>query len=317
MGRAERRRDSDCCRPLVRPDRAGRERPIKRSGEPVTATDPKPGAIICPGCRKLISADDIQCPYCHMKRPGARFRRIPAGRPTRSPEAAIRWIIYVNVALFILSILIYPRHLGISANPLFFLSIDTDSLLLLGATGTLPIDRLHRWWTLVSASYLHGSLLHIFFNMAALSQLGRLVAREFGISRMFIIYTVGGAAGFLASYAAGVPLTIGASASLCALMGAALFYGRHRGGTYGAMVYRQIGGWIVSLAIFGLVVSGINNWGHGGGLLGGIALGWMLGYSEQRPETGGHRFMAAVCLWGTAAILAWAAGSGVYYRLFN
>jgi rhomboid protease GluP len=292
--------------------------PIGPNPEPGHAVNPspqKPSAIICPGCRKLINADDVQCPYCRLKHPGGGFRKIPGGRLAKSPENAIRWIIYVNVAFFILSILIYPRHIGMSANPLFFFSIDTDSLILLGATGTLPIDRLHRWWTLVSASYLHGSLLHIFFNMAALSQLGKLVTREFGVSRMFAIYTVGGAAGFLASYIAGIPITIGASASLCALMGAALYYGKHRGGVYGAMVYRQISGWIVSLAIFGLVVSGINNWGHGGGLLGGIAMGWLLGYNEQRPETPGHRWLAGLCLWGTVAILAWAACTGLYYRL--
>lgn len=275
----------------------------------------KPTAILCPGCHKLINADDIQCPYCRMKRPGAGFRRIPLPRLTQSGDTAIRWIIYVNVAFFILSILLYPKHIGLTANPLHFFSIDTDSLILLGATGTLPIDRLHRWWTLVSASYLHGSLLHIFFNMAALNQLGKLAVREFGVSRMFIIYTVGGAAGFLASYLAGIPLTIGASASLCALMGAALFYGKHRGGTYGALVYRQISGWIVSLAIIGFAIPSINNWGHGGGLVGGIALGWLLGYSELRPETSAHRWMAGICLWGTVAILAWAAVSGVFYRL--
>ena len=222
----------------------------------------KPSAILCPGCHKLINADDIQCPYCRMKHPGAGFRGIPFRRLNQSADTVIRWIIYVNVAFFILSILLYPRHIGLSANPLHFFAIDMDSLILLGATGTLPIDRLHRWWTLVSASYLHGSLLHIFFNMAAFNQLGKLVVREFGVSRMFIIYTVGGVAGFLASYLAGIPITIGASASLCALMGAALFYGKHRGGTYGALVYRQITGWIVSLAIIGFAVPSINNWGQ-------------------------------------------------------
>lgn len=283
--------------------------------KPVNHSPQQPGAILCPGCRKLINADDLQCPYCRMKHPGAGFRKIPLYKLGQSAGTAIRWIITVNVAFFILSILLYPKHIGLSANPLFFFSIDTDSLILLGATGTLPIDRLHRWWTLVSASYLHGSLLHIFFNMVAFRQLGTLVAREFGVSRMFIIYTVGGAVGFLVSYLAGVPLTIGASAALCALMGAALYYGKNRGGAYGAAVYRQIGGWIVSLALFGLVVSGINNWGHGGGLVGGIALGWLLGYTEQRPETAAHRWMAGACLWGTAAILAWAVGTGLYYRL--
>ncbi len=292
----------------------GRLKSFLKKGTSVKHARQQPGAMICPGCRKLIDADAVQCPYCRMKRPGASFRKVPLRQVAQSAEMAIRWIIYANVALFILSILIYPKHIGVSANPLFFFSIDMDSLILLGATGTLPIERLHRWWTLVSASYLHGSLLHIFFNMAAFTQLGRLVAREFGVSRMFIIYTAGGAVGFLASYLAGIPITIGASASLCALMGAALFYGKHRGGVYGAMVYRQISGWIVSLVIIGFMISSINNWGHGGGLLGGIALGWLLGYTEMRPETAGHRWLAGLCLWGTIAILLWAVGSGFYYR---
>jgi rhomboid protease GluP len=249
-----------------------------------------------------------------MKRPGSGFRTVLPRQLSQSAGTAIRWIIYANVALFVLSIFIYPRHIGLSANPLHFFSIDMDSLILLGATGTLTIDRLHRWWTLVSASYLHGSLLHIFFNMAAVRHLGTLVANEFGVSRMFIIYTAGGALGFLTSYMARIPVTIGASAAICALMGAALFYGKHRGGVYGAMVYRQITGWIISLIIIGLVVSGINNWGHGGGLLGGIALGWLLGYNEMRPENSGHRWLAGICLYGTIAILLYAVGTAFYYR---
>ena len=77
----------------------------------------------------------------------------------------------------------------------------------------------HRFWTLVSANYLHGSILHIFFNMAALRQLGLLVAREYGVYRMFIIYTLGGIIGFFISYLASVSWTIGASAAVCSLAG--------------------------------------------------------------------------------------------------
>lgn len=275
------------------------------------------GAMLCPGCGKLISRSAEQCPFCRLRNPHAGARPARLMKTLGGNRGAIRTIIYANGALFILSILLYPRHIQFSMNPLFFLSVDIDSLLLLGGTGTVPIDTLYRWWTLVSANYLHGSLLHLFFNMAAFHQLGTFVEREFGTSRMFIIYTCGGAIGFLVSYAAGIKFTIGASAAVCAMMGAGLYYGKSRGGAYGAAVYRQIGGWAITLFIFGFVVSGINNWAHGGGLVAGILGGWLLGYSERRRETVLHRRLAMLCLLVTAGILVWAVGSGLYYRIFN
>ncbi len=202
-----------------------------------------------------------------------------------------------------------------SLNPLTFLSPSDTSLLLLGATGTVPIDKYHRLWTLVSASFLHGGLLHIFFNMAALRQLAALVNREFGVYRMFVIYTVSGIVGFLISYLAGIALTIGASASVCGLIGALLYYGKSRGGIYGRTLYRQVATWVVFLGVFGLIVPGINNWGHGGGILAGIVSGFVLGYQEKKRENIIHKILAAACVMVSLAVLMWAVGTSVYYRL--
>ena len=101
-------------------------------------------------------------------------------------------------------------------NPLTFLSPSEKSIFILGATGTVPIDEYHRMWTLISASFLHGGILHIFFNMAALRQLAAVVNREYGVYRMFAIYTVSGIVGFWISYLAGVAFTIGAEWVSCA-----------------------------------------------------------------------------------------------------
>jgi hypothetical protein len=51
------------------------------------------------------------------------------------------------------------------------------------------------------------------------------------------------------------------------------------------MVFKQTSGWIVGLVLFGLLVPSINNWGHGGGVLAGAGLAWLLGYSERSRET--------------------------------
>jgi rhomboid protease GluP len=132
---------------------------------------------------------------------------------------------------------------------------------------------------------------------------------------MVAIYTIGGVAGFLVSYLAGVVLTIGASAAVCSLMGAVLYYGRSRGGIYGRIVYRQVGGWAIGLFVFGMIVPGINNWGHGGGLAAGALLGFFLGYTEKRLESGAHRLLAGICTAATLLVLVWAVATGVYYRV--
>ncbi|MFC1837854.1 rhomboid family intramembrane serine protease [Thermodesulfobacteriota bacterium] len=276
----------------------------------------KRSSMLCPNCRRLISGDDPVCPYCGLKKPTSPWQRL-IGRGMHDGDQLLKILIGVNVAMFILSLLISARSMGFSANPLFFLSPDNRSLLLLGASGYIPIDRLHRWWSLISANYLHGSILHIFFNMIALKQLGPLVLHEYGNYRMFIIYTLSGVLGFFVSYLAGVTFTIGASAAVCGLIGAALYFGRSRGGTYGQTVFHQIGGWAIGIFMFGFLVPAINNWAHGGGMLAGIGLGFLLGYQEQRRETQGHKIAALCCVLITGLVLLWAILSSFYLLLLS
>jgi rhomboid protease GluP len=272
-------------------------------------------SILCPSCRKLIHVDEPYCPFCSTPRPGSWWRNNPVTRGMDDADRLIRVIIYANIGMFVLSILMNPWSTNLSFNPFTFFSPDPDSLLLLGATGTLPIDGLHRWWTLLTANYLHGGILHIAFNMMALKQLAPVVIREYGSHRMIVLYTLGGVVGFWASYLAGVRFTIGASAAVCSLMGALLYYGKSRGGQYGQAIYKQVAGWVVSLSLFGFMIPGINNWGHGGGIVGGALLGYLLGYREQRPARGLQKTIAIGCGGLTVVALAWGVVSGVLYRL--
>lgn len=270
-------------------------------------------AILCPNCRQLISRDEPKCPYCGIRSPGSRWKGIAFEGAFLNEDNLIRTIIVTNAILFTASVLISASSRGAAMNPLGFLSPSPDALFMLGATGTVPIGRFHRWWTLISASYLHGGILHILFNMAALNQIGPLVLREFGFCRWIIIYTVGGAIGFFLSYLMRVSFTIGASASVCALIGAALYYGKSRSGFYGEAIFKQLMGWVTGLFIFGLLVPGVNNWGHGGGIIGGVLLGYLLGYSERRAETYYQKMGALACIVLTVVILMWALISAMFY----
>ena len=266
-------------------------------------TDTKINVIICPNCKKLISADEAECPYCGIRSPGSRWKLI-IGKVNSGD--ILTHIIYANVILYVLSIIIRPSEISLSASPFSFLSPSSNSLLLLGATGTIPIDRFDRWWSLITAAYLHGSLLHILFNMMALKQVGALLVSEYGAGRMFVIYTLGSVAGYLLSYIAGVSFTIGASGAVCALIGAGLYYGKSRGGIYGQRLFKDLYRWVIILAIFGFIVPGINNWAHGGGVAAGIAIGYMLGYKETKKETLLHRSLYVICIVATLLSIVWA-----------
>jgi len=221
----------------------------------------------------------------------------------------VKTVISANVLYFAVSLLVSAGTGGLGG----FLSPGQTSLLLLGATGTYPIDHFGRYWTLISANYLHGGILHLIFNLMALKQIAPWATSEYGASRMFSIYTLGGIIGYVVSYLAGVPFTIGASAAVCSLIGALLYYGKSRGGAYGGSVYREVSGWVISLFIFGMLFPGINNWGHGGGIIGGIVVGALLGYKERRRENHFDQALALLCGLATVGVLGWALlGAFVY-----
>ncbi len=275
----------------------------------------KKRAVLCPNCGRLISSTERECPHCGLSRPTSVWKNNPLVRGLADESMVVRTFIVVNAAMFILSLLLYPRGMGMSMNPLSMLSPSSQSLLVLGATGSYPIDQFGRWWSLISANFLHGSIVHILFNMMAFRQIAPLIAREYGVYRMLIIYLAGGTFGFLVSYLAGVAVTIGASAAVCALIGAALFYGKNRGGTYGQAIFRQIGGWVIGIFLFGLLVPGINNWGHGGGLAGGAILALILGYSEKSRESATHKTVATSCVGVVGLTLAYAVVTGLLVRI--
>lgn len=275
---------------------------------------PKRSSMLCPNCGRLISINERNCHHCGIARPGAWWNRLLSGGQ-RDPRKIVAWIIYINAAMFVLSLLMDLKYISMAPHPLSFLSPSIDALVSLGAAGTSTIQGGHGWWSLLAANYLHAGILHIFFNMAALRQLAPLVIREFGSERMITIYTVGGILGFWVSYLAGVRITIGASAAVCALIGAILYYGKSRGGIYGKALFKQIGGWVLFLFVFGFIVPGINNWGHGGGMAAGLLLGYLLGYEERKPVRLWHKWVAGLCGLLTLMVLLYAVATAALSRL--
>ncbi|HSO08941.1 MAG TPA: rhomboid family intramembrane serine protease [Desulfoprunum sp.] len=272
-------------------------------------------SLLCPNCRTLVSRSAPVCPSCGMKNPGSIWKDNIFTRGASGEDGILRTILIANIAMFVLSVVIDLRPAALSASPFNFLSPSSQSLLVLGSTGTIPLLQLHRWWSLIAASYLHGSLLHIVFNMIALHQLGPLIIREYGTNRMVAIYTLSGIGGYLISAIFGVRFTIGASAAICGLIGAALYYGKSRGGAYGNAIYSQIGGWALGIFIFGFLVPGINNFGHAGGMLSGALAGYILGYRDRSQDKAGHKVLSMACIVGTVIVLIWSIINGLFFLL--
>jgi rhomboid protease GluP len=216
----------------------------------------------------------------------------------------VPFVIGSCAVLYVLSIVVHPQRVG----GLFDVTSPTNQgLLIFGASGQVPVFVFGRWWTFLTASWLHANLIHILLNMMSLRNVAPIVAEFYGASRMIIIYVLSGVAGFVLSTFAGtyfafIPflrgggLTVGASASITGLIGAVLFYGR-RAGSSGVTEQAKL--WIMMFLVMGFMFSGIDNWAHIGGLGGGYFCAKFL--DPLYPERLDH-FIIAVGLLGLSGI---------------
>lgn len=266
------------------------------------------GSVVCRSCGRLVGVNDARCWECGARNPSLwgwapAFRRL-------GEDLGFTWIaIGACTVLYLLSLVLDPSAIG-ARGFLSFLSPSGQSSFLLGAAGNIPVRDYGRWWTLLSAGWLHGSLLHIFFNMYWVRLLAPATARLYGPGRMVIVYVVASVTGFAASslLPGGAPLTLGASAALMGLLGALIHYGR-RGGS--SEVSRWAWGYAILFIVFGFVVPGIDNWAH----LGGFGGGWLAArlLDPLKPERIDHLIVALALLVACLAAIAVSVVTGLPY----
>lgn len=123
------------------------------------------------------------------------------------------------------------------------------------------------WWRLITAAFLHASVLHILFNMLALWWLGAPVEMVLGRVRFLGLYIVSGLAGSAGALVADPhAVTVGASGAIFGLLGAGLILEWQGTGSLAGNYLTLI---VINLAI-SFAVHGISIGGHVGGLIGGI-----------------------------------------------
>jgi rhomboid protease GluP len=146
-------------------------------------------------------------------------------------------------------------------------------------------------WRLVTPIFLHVGLTHIFFNGFSLYSLGPEVERWYGAGRFVHLFLLTGIAGVVMSLWLNPSPAAGASGALFGLIGAYgvfLYRNRRLLGERGRQSLQRV----IIIAALNLLIGlqgFIDTWGHVGGLLGGLALGWVIGPVwgvETNPLTG-------------------------------
>jgi rhomboid protease GluP len=137
-------------------------------------------------------------------------------------------------------------------------------------------------WRLITPIFLHGSIYHIGFNMYALYILGRGLERAYGHTRFAALYFLAGFAGNVASFLLSSSPSLGASTAVFGLVAAQGVFIYQNRKLFGPQSTRSSLSNIAFIIVLNLGLgispgSNIDNWGHLGGLIGGLIFSWLGG----------------------------------------
>jgi membrane associated rhomboid family serine protease len=226
------------------------------------------GKPICTDCMRPASVG-YQCPDCAEEAAKSlpRSRRVLA---IGTPGPVTRVLVALNLAVFVLE-LATGGQLGFDLTSSF-----NSSLVTWGGLQPLEIAFHGEYYRLITATFLHGGLLHVALNMYVLWILGSMLEPSLGSRRFAIVYFVSGLTASATSYWLGPAgqIGVGASGAIFGLLGAWLAFAfRRRDTAFGAMQLRQALFWVGLNFVLGLRIGGIDNFAHLGGLVGGIISG--------------------------------------------
>lgn len=175
-------------------------------------------------------------------------------------------IILINLVIFLFEI-IKSRN---------FIDIDIYTLADMGAKINVFINQ-GQYYRLITAAFLHGGILHIFFNMSALNIIGREVEAVYGGKKFLIIYFISALGGNVFSYLFKPnSISVGASGAIFGLLGAMLVFGIKERKNIGKGYVKNILETIGLNVIIGITIPNIDNFAHMGGLFIGALISFIL-----------------------------------------
>lgn len=248
-----------------------------------------------------------------MMRWERQLRSLLSGSPSPDDFSVTKFLIIVNVTLFVIMVLFgVMSGLGLQT----VLNPNTYLLIHVGAQVWPEVLANGEWWRCITYAYTHGGLIHLAFNMLVLYQVGPMIEREIGAIRYFVLYTMTALTATFAGFIwqafiirQWIPV-VGASGSLFGLFGFAIVY-CHRLGPPGKFMRDFMLRWIIIAFLFGLFV-GADNAAHLGGAIGGAIFGFFtpLGVRGQTRMRGLFNTLGGVSLAATTfsllfLVLSW------------
>ena len=196
--------------------------------------------------------------------PPPQAQRVPISTPTSRP--------YVTYTLLVATIIIFI--LQAAGEALFgydlvaAMGLKVNELILEG-----------EYWRLITPVFLHGSILHLGFNMYALYIFGPGLERYYGHGRFILLYFLGAFAGNVFSFMFSASPSLGSSTAIFGLLAAEGVFLYQNQKIFGGVARRALNN-IIMIAVVNLIIGlspGIDNWGHMGGLLGGAIFAFLGG----------------------------------------
>lgn len=234
---------------------------------------------MCPSCRALVPRTAAKCPDCGEGLAGVRAPGLSRMLANVFPgaTATTSLLLLVNGALFLL-MLLESFRLGEGG---VFVSFSGGIIAKYGAVNAFFVEQFGTWWRLVTAMFLHGGLIHFFFNSYVLLGLGPLIEAEFGTERFWIVYFASGVIGNLVHVSLSPWGVVGASGAICGLVGLLIAYGS-RVRTPATMAIRSS---MLRFSVLILIMSfipGVSWQAHLGGFATGFGLGWIVPTGQFR-----------------------------------
>ena len=153
---------------------------------------------------------------------------------------------------------------------IFLLSLFNESIIQMFAVNRFFIADLGQYYRLLTGIFLHANFLHLIFNMYALYVIGMQLESFLGKGKYLAVYLLSGLGGSMLSIFFSSGYSVGASGAIFGLMGALLYFGYHYRVYLDSVVKSQIIPLIILNLLIGFTSTGIDNWAHIGGLVGGI-----------------------------------------------
>lgn len=193
-------------------------------------------------------------------------------------------IIFVCIFMFIISLFMGESN---------FLFIDRNVLYLLGANNNVAVNggELYRLFTCI---FLHAGIIHLLCNMYSLYVIGPQVESFYGKLKYIFIFFFSGICGSILSlaFSGNNLISVGASGAIFGLLGSILYFGYHYRVYLGNALKSQIVPVIILNLMIGFMITGIDNFAHIGGLIGGVFASMAVGV----PDKSGTSDKASGCI---------------------